>query len=153
METEKTNINEEEKPDFLSFQGKNREHIKKKYENKNFKLDSIMAPFIMVLSTLILFFESLFITLIPLLSENQIISKFFTLIFDFYLISEELLIGFPHYISTSINGDNSELLKNKFSEFVSKISTIYTKIGNICYSKNKDKINSILKDIHDNSSK
>ena len=161
MENDKNNIddvnntenkNKEDEINFLYFQEKNRNYIKTKYENKDFKLDSMITPLIMVLSTFILFFESLSITLIPLLSENQMLSKFFTLIFDWYLVAEEICIGFSYYISTSINDDNCVLLKSKCSDFVDKILNIYNKISDIYFSKNKEKIQNILKNIPEDSS-
>jgi hypothetical protein len=146
METENSD-KDEVKNSFFDFQEKNRKNIQKKYENKNCKLDSVITPFIMILTSLILFLETILITLIPLLSDNHIFSKFLTLIFDFYLIVEELFLGSFYYISTSINEDNYSLLSNKLYECMNKISNIFTKIVDICYSKNKDKIEIILKNI------
>ena len=140
METEKIEKNEELQNSFVNFQQKNRKHIKEKYENNNFKLDSLITPFIMLLSSIILFFETFFITLIPLLSDNIIFSKLNILFFDWYLIAEELFLGSFYYISGSINESNYDLLKNKFSECNDKISHIFKKLSDICYLQNKDKI-------------
>ena len=151
MEINSDKIQKENKDDYnKNFQKVHVEHIKKKYSNHNFKLDVIIPSFIMLLSSLIFFFETTFNFLLPLIYDNDFFIKITNMIFDIYILFQEIGFGFHYFVSNSISEENSELLTNKKNEFFTKLSDFFDRIKNYFYSKNKDKMDKILTEISEN---
>lgn len=148
MEINSEDIKNENKNGYnKDFKKKHVEHIKKKYSNHNFKLDGIIPAFIMLISSFIFFFETTFNLLLPLISDNDFCIKFFSMIFDMYILFQEFVWGCHYFFSNATSEENSKLITDTSNDLCKKISGFFERIEFIFYSKNKDKMDKILTEI------
>ena len=133
-----------EKSDKLAlFLNKKLKATEKEYtENKNppINLNSVVPAFLLVISSIAMFLETLICILIPIIEKNSYMQKLFKFIFNYFINIIEMGFLVSKMFSNTISDENYKMIGDTYNANYKKIEISMTPLLDIFYEVNKAEI-------------